>query len=164
MKTIVQLGLLGMFAAMLPVAVQAQTLPVMAPSPWEFTTKNEAIIITKYTGPGGAVIIPGTLNGQPVVRIEDKAFWACTNVTSVTVPAGVTSVGDYAFGMCSSLKGVYFTSAAPSFGSSVFFKDENLTVYYLPGTSGWAQLCGDRPTARWIREDQRDAAGGKPSQ
>jgi len=163
MKTTAQLGLLCVFWAMLLVGAQAQAQPAMLQSQWEFTTKNETITIAKYTGPGGAVTVPSTLNGQAVVRIGDKAFWSCTNVTSVIVPASVTSVGDYAFAMCSNLKGVYFMSHAPSFGAGVFFKDDHLTVYCLPGTTGWDQQCGDRPTARWTLEDQGDAAGGKPS-
>ena len=161
MKTRVRLACFMVFAVLLPASMQAQSQPAMAKSQWEFTTKDQAIIITKYIGAGGDVTIPGTLNGLPVARIGDKAFWACDNLTSVTVPPSVKSVGDYAFGMCRKLKGVYFMSMAPSFGSSVFFQDESLTVYYLPGTTGWDQQCGDRPTARWVRDDQGDASGGK---
>jgi hypothetical protein len=35
------------------------------------------------------------------------------------------------------LTGVYFTGNAPSLGSSVFGTDNKLTVYCLPGTTGW---------------------------
>ena len=33
------------------------------------TTNNGTITITGYTGPGGAVTIPGTINGLPVTSI-----------------------------------------------------------------------------------------------
>ena len=164
MTTTARLAIFWAYAAMLPAMGQAQLPSSPLQSKWEFTTKNATITITKYVGSGGAVTIPGLLNGQPVVSIGEKAFWSCTNVTSVTVPTGVTSLGDYAFGMCSNLKGVYFMSNAPSLGSSVFFKDDNLTVYCLPGTAGWSQQCGDRPTARWNLADPGDAAGGKSSE
>ena len=46
----------------LPAAVQAQ---------FTYTTNNGTITITGYTGSGGAVTIPGTINGLPVTSIGD---------------------------------------------------------------------------------------------
>jgi hypothetical protein len=46
------------------------------PGPFNCTTNNGAITITKYTGPGGAVTIPDTINGLPVTSIGDSAFYA----------------------------------------------------------------------------------------
>ena len=163
MRTIIQWGLLGVCMAMLPSALQAQPLLSESQPQWEFATKDETVTITKYVGAGGAVTIPGTINGLPVVNIGEKAFFQCTNLTSVTVPISVTRVGAYAFGLCNKLLGVYFMSNAPSLGEAVFFKDDQLTVYYLPGTTGWDQQCGDRPTAKWNQADPSDAAGGRPS-
>jgi hypothetical protein len=40
------------------------------------------ITITKYTGSGGAVTIPSTMDGLPVTSLGDKAFEYCTNLTS----------------------------------------------------------------------------------
>jgi hypothetical protein len=41
---------------------------------------------------------------------------------------------------------------APSLGgASVFLSDNNLTVYHLPGTTGWGLTYGGRPTALWIQ-------------
>ncbi|MGD0413609.1 MAG: hypothetical protein ABSC18_18120, partial [Verrucomicrobiota bacterium] len=36
---------------------------------------NGAITITEYTGPGGSVTIPGTINGLPVTSIGVGAEW-----------------------------------------------------------------------------------------
>lgn len=44
-------------------------------------------VLTKYTGPGGDVII---LEG--VTEIGEMAFHYCTNLTSVTIPEGVTEI------------------------------------------------------------------------
>ena len=163
MKTIAHWSLLCTLVALLPTLAPSQTPPAEPQPQWKFTTKNNSITIVKYTGSGGKVTIPGTFNGLPVTTIGEKAFFQCTNLTSVILPASVKTVEDYAFGLCSKLKGVYFTSSAPDFGSSVFFKDDLLTVYYLRGTSGWVQQCGDRSTAQWDPADQGDAAGGLPS-
>ena len=44
-------------------------LPIMGKAQFTFTTNNGAIIITGYTGLGGAVTIPSTINGYPVTGI-----------------------------------------------------------------------------------------------
>ncbi|SPE58148.1 hypothetical protein SBV1_2720012 [Verrucomicrobia bacterium] len=52
-----------------------------------------------------------------------------------------------AFFGCTSLTRVYFEGNAPSLGgSSVFTGDNNATVYYLPGTTGWGPTFGGLPT------------------
>lgn len=155
MKTVAHVGLLCVSLAILAPALQAQD--------WTFTTKDDSITITQYTGSRANVTVPSLLNGLPVVTIGDKAFWNCTNLVSVTIPGTVKNIGDYAFGKCRNLKGLYFMSSAPRFGSSPFYKDYYLTIYYLPAASGWDQECCDRPTAQWTLTDQRDAAGGVPS-
>lgn len=58
---------------------------------------------------------------------------------SYTVPNSVTSIGDDAFMDCSGLSAIYFLGNAPSVGSDVF-ENDNLTAYYLPGTTGWGEF------------------------
>ena len=54
MKTIIQKLILALAWLALPTLVQAQ---------FTYTTNNGAITITGYTGSGGAVVIPATING-----------------------------------------------------------------------------------------------------
>jgi hypothetical protein len=35
--------------------------------------------------------------------------------------------------------------------AAVIFETDDLTVYYLPGTTGWGTTFGGRPTALWVR-------------
>ena len=42
------------------------------PTEFNYTTNNGTITITGYTGPGGAVTIPSTINGLPVTSIGDR--------------------------------------------------------------------------------------------
>jgi hypothetical protein len=146
---------------------------------WHYTNINGTITITGYTGPGGAVTIPGKINGHPVTSIGDWAlnscksltsvtigstvtsigaygFFGCLNLTSITIGDSVTSIGNSAFFVCGNLTSVYFRGNAPSLGSHVFDHSElgyqvwdPVTSYYLPGTTGWASTFGGRPTAPW---------------
>jgi hypothetical protein len=120
--------------------VSATTLP--PPPPYTYTTNNGAITITGYTGPGGAVTIPDTINGLPVTAIGSGAFQNCASLTSVTIPASVTNIADSAFAGCSSLTGVYFPGNAPILGSSVFLNDNIAIGYNAAGTTGWGLTFG----------------------
>ena len=131
-------SLLLMMLLALPIAVQAQ---------FNCTNINGSITITKYTGSGGAVTIPSTINGLPVASIGSQAFKICFNLRTVTIPSSVTNVGHSAFYGCISLREVYFQGNAPSAGNDVFFLDNHATVYYLAGTTGWGSIYGGRPTA-----------------
>ena len=59
-----------------------------------YTTTGGIITITGYSGAGGAVTIPGAINGLPVAAIGGGAFARCSSLTSVTIPSGVTSIGN----------------------------------------------------------------------
>jgi hypothetical protein len=88
-----------------------------------------------------------------VTNIGGDAFAECSSLTSLTIANSVTSIGDWASYSCTSLTSVYFQGNAPSLGllgSYVFFGDNNATVYYLPGTTGWGSTFGGRPTALWL--------------
>ena len=69
---------------------------------------------------------------------------------SYTIPYSVTSIGDYAFFDCTSLKAIYFSNAPSLGGPNVFNGDNNATAYFLPGTTGWGSTFGGLPTALWF--------------
>ena len=132
--------LLLLLLLMLPAVVQAQ---------YNYTINNGTITITRYTGSGGAVTIPSTINSLPVTSIGTNAFFYCS-LTSVTIGNSVTSIGDSTFSDCYFLSGVYFQGNAPSIGSSVFNFANNATVYYLEGTTGWGTTFGGRQTVELL--------------
>jgi hypothetical protein len=72
-------------------------LPAQVQAQFDFTNDDHTILITKHTGPGGAVVIPDTIDHLPVVSIGAGAFSRRTSITSVVVPDTVTNIGDYAF-------------------------------------------------------------------
>ncbi len=50
------------------------------------------------------VVIPESIDGVPVTAIGASAFRDCTNLTSITIPNSVTSIGELTFYGCSSLQ------------------------------------------------------------
>ena len=56
--------------------------------------------------PEGALAIPATLGGRTVTRVGENALSNCGNITSVTIPASVKSIGKAAFWNCWKMKSV----------------------------------------------------------
>jgi BspA type Leucine rich repeat region (6 copies) len=110
----------------LPAVVQAQSY-TDGYGTWYYTTNNGTITITGYTGPGGAVTIPDTINGLSVTSIGDYAFEDCTSLLSVTIPNGVTNIGLAAFLGCHSLTSVTIGNGVTSIGDYAFYECRSLT-------------------------------------
>jgi hypothetical protein len=151
-------------ALMLSAVVQAQD--------YIYTTNNDGTLtITGYIGSGGAVFIPGTINDLPVTSIGDWTFYS-TDVTNVTIPDSVTTIGDgaffdcesltnvtigdsvtdignWTFAFCSSLTSVNFRGDAPSLGGADVFYGNLATVYYLLGTTNWGPTFDGHPAVLW---------------
>jgi hypothetical protein len=86
---------------------------------------------------------------QSVTSIGSSAFEYCDSLTSITIPNSVTSIGSSAFADCTGLKAAYFQGNAPSADCTVF-QGDSVTVYYLPGMTGWGSSFACVPTAAWI--------------
>ena len=99
-----------------------------------YTSNAGGVTITNYTGPGGAVNIPATINGLPVTGIGDSAFANNHSLTSVTIPAGVTGIGQNAFSDCIGLTSVTIPPGVTNIGDSAFYFCTNLTAVAIPGS------------------------------
>ena len=75
---------------------------------WELSDDGGSVVITGYTGTNTDVRIPPRIQGLPVIKIGDEAFlggdgqmWgpfvAGHQLTSVTIPRTVVSIGRKAF-------------------------------------------------------------------
>ncbi len=119
-----------------------------AQAQFDYTTNAGTITITHYAGPGGVVTIPATINGLPVTSIGNYAL-SSNGPISLTIPASVTNIGEYAVEATSSTPGgltsVYFQGNAPTADSTAFFNQPYATVYYVPGTTGWSSTFAGLP-------------------
>ena len=64
-----------------------------------------------------------------VTSIGDYAFDNCANLASVTIPATVTSIGDYAFFRCTNLASITIPAGVESIGTAAFNGCINLTAF-----------------------------------
>ena len=69
---------------------------------YELNEEEDGIIITGYTGTLTSFAVPSQVEGLPVVRIGDHAFYE-TEIEEVVLPRTVKSIGEYAFGFCRDL-------------------------------------------------------------
>ncbi|MCX6651300.1 MAG: fibronectin type III domain-containing protein [Methanomassiliicoccales archaeon] len=90
--------------------------------------------ITGYTGAGGAITIPATLDTYPVVYIGDEAFMMNTNLTSVTIPNSVTKIGQYAFADTIHMTSVTIGSSVSNIGNEAFYSAVALASVTIPSS------------------------------
>merc|ERR1711871_1420500 len=67
-----------------------------------------------------------------VTSIGDYAFYLCWRLTSVTIPDSVTSIGDGAFSRCSGLTSVTIPDSVTSIGENAFSGCSGLTSVTIP--------------------------------
>ena len=125
--------------AVLALASSLLTLPAVVQAQLNYRTNNGTITISKYTGVGGAVTIPDTVNGLPVTSIGNSAFSGCQDLTSVLIPDSVTNIGRQTFYWCTSLTAITVdagNSAYSSMDGVLFNKNLTTLVAYPGGKAG----------------------------
>ncbi len=94
------------------------------------------ILICCPEGKKGSVTVPAS-----VTSFGDYAFYDCSGLTSVTIPTSVTSIGNDAFENCSGLTSVTIPTSVTSIGMWAFDRS-GLTGVTIPASvtsiGGWA--------------------------
>lgn len=91
------------------------------------------IEITGFSGLGAQIAVPEQVNGLPIREIGKKAFLSRKTLRSITLPATVESVGDWAFAYCDGLREISFGSSAVGFGRAAFLDCKALENIDCPG-------------------------------
>jgi hypothetical protein len=107
------------------------TIPVQD---FTYTEENNTVTITGYTGTGGDVVIPSTINTMEVVSIGNNAFLNNTNLTSIFIPGSVTSIGAAAFTACWNLASINVDAGNPNYSSldGVLYNKAKTTLLQCP--------------------------------
>lgn len=117
--------------------------------------KDQTTLLLYPRGRPGSYTIP-----DQVRNIGYSAFHISQLLTSVTVPAGVTNISDFAFYICPNLATLYFGGDRPTIGRNILWTGNNVISYYLPTTSGWDSTFGGLPAVAWNPSAVTDANFG----
>ncbi len=100
-----------------------------------YTIIGPSVTITDYpTEAIGNVVIPESIAGKTVTAIGDNAFDNCSDVTGITIPAGVTSIGFSAFYNCSSMGSANIPGGVISIGNLAFNNCTSLAGITIPAS------------------------------
>ena len=111
---------------------------------------------------GGTLTISGT--GAMADCEWNSAPWAraCSEITSIVIGDGVTSIGNNAFQYCSSLTGAAIPGSVTAIGSSVFYGCDALTDIYYGGYGiDWLATAGHNDVPNGTAVHFKDDLYGK---
>ena len=99
------------------------------PPKLEHQANGNEITITKAHNLSEAFTIPSLIEGIPVTKIGNSAF-AYSEITSITIPEGVTDIGERAFNSCKNLKKITIPSSVASIGDFAFYMCGDLVLNF----------------------------------
>ena len=106
-----------------------------------YTANDNKVGDIRTSGYYGMHVISNTYaNGVGKLVVKGKMthlypyFEYCDNVTSVTIPKGVTTIGESAFMSCDNLKSIVIPEGVKEIKSSVFYNCDKLASVTLPST------------------------------
>ena len=72
---------------------------------------------------------------KSITSIGDRAFDGCSSLQSIDIPNSVTTIGDYAFDVCSSLQSIDIPNSVTTIGGYAFSGCSSLQSIHLHWTN-----------------------------
>ncbi|MCM1505818.1 MAG: leucine-rich repeat protein [Ruminococcus flavefaciens] len=82
---------------------------------------NGTLKITDFDESVTDVEIPSEINGKAVTTIENYAFNNCKSLKSVTIPESIISIGYQSFAGCSAITSITIPNSVTSIGGGIFY-------------------------------------------
>ena len=108
---------------------------------WTLNTKDSTLVIS---GTGAMTNNPSWSDYASYIKyvtlpdglttIGDLAFSGCSSLTSITIPNSVTSIGGGAFRVCSRLTSITIPNSVTSIGDRAFYNCSRLTSITIPNS------------------------------
>lgn len=72
-----------------------------------------------------------------VTSIGERAFYSCSNLTTIRIPQNVSSIGYDAFGECKGLKSIIFTNNKPPINENIYLskREYENVILFVPCSS-----------------------------
>jgi hypothetical protein len=112
---------------------------------YDLNEDGKSIVINKYTGDGGDLVIPAEIEGYPVTRLAEAAFYGEIPgypqydligpgyyLTSVVIPASVKVIENYCFSHIENLTSVTILGTDVELQLNAFVVCENLSELIVP--------------------------------
>ena len=98
---------------------------------------SETVTITAFEGgyEPHPVVIPDTLDGKTVVKISENAFRTSSNISTLTLPATLTTIEAHAFESCVELTELTIPASVTTIGVGAFANCSALTKVTFAATS-----------------------------
>ncbi len=114
--------------------------PIPVTADYEYVDIDGGIRITKYHGNDEVLTVPAEIDGKKVLEIDngDAAdfifydFEREVHIKEITLPEGLTKIGNFAFAHLPELKTVHIPESVTSFGDAVFMECTSLENVILP--------------------------------
>lgn len=103
---------------------------------WKYMVENDKIVNLYPENKDELeddVTIPNSIDGHTVIGIKEKAFNNCDDITTITIPATISSIGESAFSKCDNLAEIKIESENQDYVTEngvLYNKDKTILIQY----------------------------------
>ena len=101
---------------------------------YTYTVIGDEVTVTGFTGKPEILDIPPYIENLPVTAVRDNAFYCCTSLRRISLPATIKTMGHHCFYGCDALTDIILPKRLESLGMGCFEGCSALSDIILPDT------------------------------